>query len=64
MVDKNNFEFTNLNTYSNLDILIYKLKEHIRMKDKILSFKEINEDKDIIHFKKIKISKDKYEKNC
>lgn len=62
LVDKNNFEFTNLNTYSNLDILIYKLKEHIRMKDKILSFKEINEDKDIIHFKKIKISKDKYEK--
>ncbi len=62
LVDKNNFDFTNLNTYSNLDILIYKLKEHIRMKDKILSFKEINEDKDIIHFKKIKISKDKYEK--
>ena len=60
LVDKNNFEFTNLNTYSNLDILIYKLKNHIRMKDKILKIREIDENEDIVHFKKIKVSKDKY----
>ena len=41
LVDKNNFKFTNLNTYSNLDILIYKLKEHIKIKDKILILKKL-----------------------
>src|SRR5690606_38614699 len=59
--DDENFEFVDIKTYSNLDILMFRLHRHIRIKDTELAFREIDKDEDIVHFNKIKISKDRYD---
>lgn len=46
--------------YKDLDVLIFRLKHHIKLKTKVFdSFKQITDE--IIHFKKITVSKEKYD---
>lgn len=55
---KDNFNFKY--KYKNLDILIFRLKRHIKLKTKVFDgFKQVTEE--IVHFENISVSSDRYD---